>query len=242
MARVVVQSGLHSDQLPLPSYEKMTLSVVSAFLRLGEKYAIPALTEEAKAKLCCAFEATSLDTASFLTPHVELFPAITGSDPHKFQLMNLLQKMGLKAPLPIAMYQCIITCPLGDIVDGYRAKGSFYALSTANLLSFIRMKDILEKYRLTLAKNLCTSPSCKSNCVHNIQQLWSEDLNVVPPFDFWRSKWDKVFCGPCVSMLKAKHETEMKKAWNQVPTAFGFDSWAEVKKSGDFPSFIIRAC
>lgn len=220
----------------------MSISFVAAFLHMGEKYAIPALIQEAKARLCCAFEPTSIDSAPFLAPPFpsKLFPGIANSDPHNFQIMNLLQEMNLMAPLPLAMYQCIISCPLTKIVDGYRDKGSFYSLSPANLRSFIRMKDVLENYRMRLAKTLCTSAACTQlSCTTLIHRLWSEDMTVVRPFDFWRTEWDKLFCESCTVSLKAKREVVMKKAWNQLPTAFGLGSWAEVKKSGDFPSLTI---
>ena len=40
--------------------------------------------------------------------------------------------------------------------------------------------------------------------------------------------------------VEFKGEAEMNTAWNKLPTAFGFNSWAEVKKSGDFPTLTIR--
>ncbi|KAF8558580.1 hypothetical protein OG21DRAFT_1455124 [Imleria badia] len=236
----IMLKALYDRSYPLPCFERMPISFVSVFLRLGEKYAIPGFIKEAKAKLCCAYEPTSISTASFITPRfpLDLFPAITDSDPYNFQLMNLLQEMGLKAPLPIAMYQCIASSPLTNIVDGYQANDSFHSLSPDNLRSFIRMKDVLENYRVQLAKILCPSSTCLLlNCKLNIRRLWSEDINVVPPFCLWRAGWDKLFCESCTSSLKAKREAEMNKAWNKMPSAFGFDSWVEVRKSGDFASY-----
>jgi len=224
----------------------MPISVVAAFLHLGEKYAIPTLVKEAKAKLCCAFDLTRIHSASWLsTPFkANLFPVITDGDPHNFQIMNLLEEMELKAPLPIAMYQCVVTCPWTDIVEGYRVDGTFYALSATNLQSAIRMKEVLKNYRTLLARSLSAStrkPQKRCKCLKS--RLWSEDpLTTVPPFDSWEARWHKAFCDRCEPFLKAKRETAVHWAWDQLPTMFGFDSWAEVKKSGDFPSFTIRAC
>ena len=151
--------------------------------------------------------------------------------------------MDLRAPLPLAIYQCIATCPLTKIVDGYQDKGSFYSLSPANLRSFVRVKDVLESYCMRLAKTLLTSDDCtQSSCMNFIRRLWLEDMTVVPPFDFWRSEWGELFCQSCTAPLKVKCGVARKKAWNELPAAFGFDSWAEVGKSGDFPSLRIRTC
>ena len=224
----------------------MPISFVSTFLHLGEKYTIPVLTQEAKAKLCCTLKPTSISAFSVMAPPLilprDLFPAITNCDPYNFRLMNLLQEMGLKAPLPIAMYQCIVSCPLEKIVNGYKNKHLSYSLSADNLRSFIWMKDVLDNYRVQLAKNLCAVSTCTqpSTCRNNICRLWSEDINVVPPFCYWMLEWDELFCESCTLSLKAKREAEMNTAWNKLPTAFGFNSWAEVKKSGDFPTLTIR--
>jgi len=211
----------------------MPISVVAAFLHLGEKYAIPAFVKEAKSKLRCPFDPTSISSACCSA--LDLFPAITDGDPHNFQIMNLLQEIDLNPPLPVAMYQCIITCPLTKMVDGYQFKDSFYSLSVTNLRSFIRMKGVLENQRIRLAKDLCKGSPCgQLNCTYRIVRLWSEDLNVAPPFDTWKSQWDKSkpFCETCAKSVKAKREAAMQEAWNQLPTAFGFDSWAEMGKSG----------
>lgn len=223
----------------------MPISVVAAFLHLGEKYVIPALVKEAKTRLCCALEPTLMSAASSLAgPSApELFPAITDGDPHNFQIMNLLQEMDLKAPLPITMYQCIVTCPLTKITDGYQFKNSFCSLSATNLRTFIRMKDVLENHRIRLMKTLCKAPTCgQLNCSYYIFRVCSEDLNVAPPFEIRKSQWEKLLCQSCATYLKGKREAEMQRAWDQLPTAFGLGSWANVRGSGDLPSFTIRAC
>ncbi|KAH0831371.1 hypothetical protein J3R83DRAFT_14034 [Lanmaoa asiatica] len=111
---------------PLPYYEKVPISIVAAFLHLGEKYAIQQLFDEAKARLCCAFESTlsvAARMSSFHSGTFLLFPGITDGDPHNFQVMNLLQEMDLQAPLPLAMYQCVTSCPLTAVIDGYKFNG-----------------------------------------------------------------------------------------------------------------------
>lgn len=222
----------------------MPISVVAAFLRLGDKYAISSLVKEAKARLYSSIEPTSKDVTFVASPcrcRCDLFPAITDNDPHNFQIMNLLQEMDLKAPLPMAMYQCIVVCPLTDVVDGYKFNGSFFSLSLANLRSFIRMKDALERSRVRLAKSLYEVRACTSSeCRQKVHQLWSEDITAVAPLDSGANEWKGLFCYSCRETLKENLKTAMDDVWNQLPAAFGFDSWADVAKSGDFPSLTIR--
>ena len=229
------------DSYPLPYYERVPLPIAAAFLRLGEKYDIEQLMDEGKARLCCAFEPTlsvAAKMSSFHSGTLSLFPGITGGDPHNFQVMNLLQEMGLKAPLPLAMYQCVTACPLIAIVDGYKFDGSFCSLSPANLQSWILMKNILENFRIRLAQSLRVSNNCvvQSSCVLHIRRLWADEATVGQPFGPWRHEWDKLFCDSCRGDLNMWRNAAILKAWNQLPTAFGFDSWAEVAKNDVFPS------
>lgn len=215
---------------------------------------MPMLVKEAKAQLSCAFDST-LDHAGLLTDRSILFPGIADGDPHNFQIMNLLQEMNLMAPLPLAMYHCFATCPLKDIVEGYKFNCSVCSLSPANLRSFIYMKNVLEIYRVRLAREFHTSPTChRSSCRKNIHRLWSEYSTSLAPFDSWaigtekvflrRSileqmeprKRDKLLCEGCKGTLEGNHRALMNIAWGEIPRAFGFNNWAGVAKSGDFPS------
>ena len=218
--------------MPLPS--------VSAFLRLGEKYDIQQLFIEAKARLCCAFESTLNVAARISSSHngkLRLFPKVTDTDPHNFRIMNLLQVMNLQVSLPLTMYQCAVTCPLTYVVDGYEFEGATYTLTHQNLRAFILVKNILETFRTRLAQSLSVSDSCvvQSSCAPRIHRLWTDDATIGQPFGPWRPEWDKLLCDACRSDLSARRSWAIQKAWNQIPTAFGFSSWTEVSKSGDSP-------
>lgn len=150
--------------------EAWPLSVVVAFLRMGEKYAIRIFSDEAKEILSRSIEPT-FSTAR-TTPDLTLLPRITGGDPYNFQIMNLLQEHGLTAPLPLAMYRCIITCPLTVIVHGYEFNDSVYSLSPANMRYFILMKDLLDQCRVELAQHLRESASCtRWSCWYDVSRL-----------------------------------------------------------------------
>lgn len=195
--------------------------------------------DEAKARLCCTFEPALIIAAKISSSHsLPLFQGITGGDPHNFQVMNLLREMELKTPLPLAMYQCVIACPLTAVVDGYKFGSSVYSLSRANLESWILMKNILDNFRIRLAQSLRVSNNCvvQSSCVLNVRRLWTDEITAGQPFGPWRHEWDKLFCDACRTDLNAWRNAAIQKAWIQIPTALGFDSWAEVAKNDDFPS------
>ena len=65
----------------MPHYDKMPISAVAAFLHMGEKYVIPSFIQEAKAKLRCNSDPTSIHSTSIL-PVAQLFPGIADGDPH----------------------------------------------------------------------------------------------------------------------------------------------------------------
>lgn len=201
--------------------------------------------DEAKARLCCAFEPSlSVATKMSATHTLSLFPGITGGDPHNFLVMNLLEEMDLRAPLPLAMYQCAVACPLTAVIDGYKFNGVVCTLSRANMRAWILVNNILENFRIQLAKSLRVSNSCivQSSCVLHVRRLWSDDITVGQPFGPWRREWDKLFCEACRTDLNAWRNAAIQKAWNQIPTAFDFDSWAEVVKN-DFSAAVgARPC
>ena len=172
--------------------------------------------------MCCPFESTlkvaaKVSSSKSHSGRLSLFPDVINGDPHNFLLMNLLQEMDLRAALPLAMYQCVITCPLTAIVDGYEFNGSVCSLSRANLRSWILMKDILENFRTRLTQSLRVSNNCviQSSCALHIRQLWSDDVTVEQPFGPWRQEWDKLFCDACRSDLKRWRGAAIQRAWDQ---------------------------
>ncbi|KAF8452708.1 hypothetical protein L210DRAFT_3639184 [Boletus edulis BED1] len=159
----IMLKAMYDRSYSLPYYEKAPLSIVSAFLHVGEKYDIQWFIDEAKARLRCPFESTLSVAAKMTSSNTgtfTLFPGITGGDPHNFLVMNLLRKMGLKSPLPLAMYQCIIACPWIHVIDSYGFQGSLCMLSHRNFKSWVLMKKILEQFRIRLAQGLRVSTNC----------------------------------------------------------------------------------
>lgn len=209
----------------------MPFSVVSAFSRLGENYAIQPLFDKVKARLRCAFEPT-LEVATrrvsvFRDGKLSLFLGITDRDPRNFQIMILLQEMILQASLPLAMYKCALTCPPAVAIDGYEFKDTFYSLSRANLRSYFFMRTkIFETFRIRLAQNLRVSNGCvvQSSCTCHIHRPWTDEATIGQPFSAWRQEWGNLLCDACRSDLNSPRNAVIEKAWNLTPQAFGFDT------------------
>lgn len=198
------------------------------------------LVKEAKAKLLCFADPTNISTFDKLEkvkPPVQptkLFPGITDADPHNFQIMNLLQEVGLKVPLPLAMYHCMVYSPFKAIVGGYQSNGATYTLSLANLRTYIRMKHLFEHIKVLVP--LCTyaSASCTlAICVYN-RRVWIQKAINTPPFCHWSNEWKELpLCEACRNDIQGKRARTISDLWGELPSAFDFKTWEEVKKWGD---------
>lgn len=213
---------------------------VAAFLRLGKKYNIPVLVKEAKAKLMCFAEPTSISTFDKLkeakppAQPIKLFPGITDADPYNFQIMNLLQEVGFKVPLPLAMYHCMVYFPSTAIVGGYHSNGATYTLSLANLRVYIRMKQVFEHFKVLVSLGTYTSASCtRPICGGNNRRVWVQKAINAPPFCHWNSEWNELMCEACRNNMQDKRAKAIGDAWDRLPIAFGFKTWEEAKKWGD---------
>ncbi|KIJ57867.1 hypothetical protein HYDPIDRAFT_103709 [Hydnomerulius pinastri MD-312] len=216
--------------------EPTPLSVVAASLRLGKKYEIPRLFDEACARIKECYPA-SLFTLLFLP--LDLKHPISGRDKYGFQLINLAREFGLLSLLPVAMYLCVRSCPLSAILDGYHFKGSFYTLSLDNQRSCIMGRDkLLELQSITFGwlkrrRGCCLDEvKCAFGNYMTISELWSPDLpHFRDPFMRWDPKWDSRFCQNCLIYCHREIEDGRESAWDALPSAFGLGSWEELAKN-----------
>ena len=211
----------------------MTIATATAFLRLGKKYEIDTLFNEAciRIKECYPLK---LPTSSSLG-HMQRC-RLAGRDPLDYQLLNIAREVGIMTLLPVALYICSRSATIEQIVDGYKVEGTMYTLDPINQRACIIGRD---KYS-TLTNNAfegLLSPkqdrymsynprSCKSkHCV-----LWY-CITPLPsdPFATWDAGWESKFCDECVAGLKREYEQCRKKAWSLLPSVFDLGrNWEEV--------------
>ncbi|KAF8452873.1 hypothetical protein L210DRAFT_3315703, partial [Boletus edulis BED1] len=226
----IVLKTLYTRPQRISAEAPMHVSVVTAFLRLGKKYEIRWLFDEAcwRIKECYP---SSLFSLLFLPP--DLKHPVTGRDKYDFQLINLAREFGLLSLLPVAMYRCVCSSPLTAILDGYYFDGSLYHLTPANQKSCIMGRDkLLELRSLTFGWLKRQRPCCidEVKCAlgnfATITELWCTDRpSSRDPFMRWDPRWDSRFCSNCMIFCHREIEDGREDAWDGLPSAFGFSSW-----------------
>lgn len=217
----------------------MHISVLTAFLRLGKKYEIRWLFDEACSRMKQCYP-SSLFSLLFLPP--DLKHPVTGRDKYDFQMINLAREFGLLSLLPVAMYLCVCSSPLTAILDGYHFDGSLYHLTPPNQKSCILGRDkLLELRSLTFGWLKRHRPCCRDEikCAFGnfamIAELWCPDRpSSRDPFMRWDPRWDSRFCSNCMVYCHREIEDGREDAWNELPSAFGFYSWERLMKNGNY--------
>ena len=225
----------------IPAEAPIHISVLTAFLRLGKKYEIRWLFEEACSRIKQCYP-SSLFSLLFLPP--DLKHPVTGRDKYDFQLINLAREFGLFSFLPVAMYRCVCLSPLTAILDGYYFDGSPYHLTPANQKSCIMGRDkLLELRSLTFGWLKRQRPCCidEVKCAlgnfATITELWCPDRpSSRDPFMRWDPRWDSRFCSNCMIYCHREIEDGREDAWNGLPSAFGFSSWERLTKNERYES------
>lgn len=221
----------------IPADVPIHVSVLAAFLRLGRKYEIHWLFDEACLRIRQCYP-SSLFSLLFLPS--DLKSPVTGRDKYDFQLINLAREFGLLSVLPVAMYRCVCSSPLVAILDGYYCDSTVHRLTPVNQKSCIIGRDkLLELRMLTFGwlkrqRPFCTDQvKCALGNLATITELWCPDRpGSRDPFLRWDPRWDSRFCSNCVVYCHREIEDGREDAWNELPSAFGFCSREQVMKNG----------
>ena len=211
----------------------MSIATATAFLRLGKKFEIYTLFNEActRMKECYSLK---LPASSSLGRMQRC--RLAGRDRLDYQLLNIAREVGITTLLPVALYICSRSATIEEIVDGYSSEGTVYRLDPINRRACIIGRDKYSLLTNTAFEGLLSAKQdrymsynsrfpCKSKqCV-----LWY-CITPLPsdPFATWDTGWDSKFCDECVAGLKREYEQCRKKAWNLLPSVFGLGNWEEV--------------
>lgn len=103
------------------------ITVLVAFLRLGDKYEIK-FSNAAKARLALHYP-SSVPAFALAKISTKCF---TGVDPYHFRAINLAREVRLFWALPAAIYMCLLECPLETLVNGYNHVGDHCSPSPVN--------------------------------------------------------------------------------------------------------------
>jgi len=211
----------------------MSIATATAFLRLGKKYEIRTLFNEACVRLK---ECYPSKLPSFPLWRVQ-YRRLAGRDPLDFQLLNIAHEVGITTLLPVARYVCSRSATIEEIIDGYTWEGTVYKLDATNQRTCIIGKVNHSTLTNTAFEGLLNPKDERCNlrwsCTGSLEKclLWYFAIILMDssdPFATWDTDWDSKFCGECAAGLKREYEQCRKKAWSLLPSVFCLGNWEDV--------------
>jgi len=232
----IVLKALYDRSYMFSHDEPMPFPVLAAFLRLGKKYTIRQLFEEAKSRLPTSQLALSYASTMSSHGYNNLFPRVSENDLWNFRIMNVAREVGLLSIVTLTALFCCISCPVTYIVDGYECEGSICSLSAPNQRSCILgLAELMGAGHLTQCltapARLCNRRHDYSNpCIVGLHTAWVSFRNHGRPFIGWMSDWDRGLCAVCRADLSKAYGEQRLALWTQLPVTLGFGSWEELRK------------
>ncbi|KAJ3528880.1 hypothetical protein NMY22_g9225 [Coprinellus aureogranulatus] len=241
---------LYCDPLYFMPSDRLHFLVVAAMMRLGKKYEIDHLREQALARLkrefpCTLAEYNELDTRDwthFLFPYDETYD--TG---HKMKLsmVNLAHECNLNTILP-ALYFTFICSNIATLFDTQENHLTipYHAMSRCMVarasLCEARLKKVHGWVRQVGTSAVCRSPQgCLANSRLILQSMLDDPLYLTDLFYDWADFIDDLpedqqdiihqLCDPCLVVAKASHRQAREKVWASLPALFELPPWQDLK-------------
>ncbi|KAF9034383.1 hypothetical protein BJ165DRAFT_1396182 [Panaeolus papilionaceus] len=220
----------------------MKFSMVSALLRLGNKYDIPQFRDHALSRLRhvypCAYNPIFNRKASH---YIELEPAML------FDTARLASEEGLLSIIPSILHILIVGYETQIVLSGcLRADRTRATLPEPLLHQCIIGKEKLGKLMCSdsyqfLKQRKTVQCHTWNVCLETMRCLADEIWQPAPELRYALVySWDNIlallanrnlkFCNHCSSKLSECHQEGRKVVWEALPSIFGFDkTWDELK-------------
>ncbi|KDQ56548.1 hypothetical protein JAAARDRAFT_131676 [Jaapia argillacea MUCL 33604] len=213
--------------------------IVKALLRLGKKYGIDHLWEDAKSRLQTDFP-HRLEEWDEMAGWV----AISGSLSVQIDAIGLAWETGLLSILPAAFYSC---CYEKDYLEvaftgSRRPDGSIARLSQEDQARFGKgRRELLRaqaKYSFSWLdpENLTNNPTgcvtvigCRKVKDNLFRRLWSPVPDVWA-LEAWNVEWEVDLCSHCTTSAKKSFINGQKQIWDELPAIFELPPWAELMR------------
>ncbi|KAI0059069.1 hypothetical protein BV25DRAFT_1829394 [Artomyces pyxidatus] len=223
---------------------QLKITVVSAFLRLGTKYDIKQLREEAIHRLSICYpnrlyDYYKLEDADFVRP--------IPSDPthcEEFLVSLLALVYDLKALLPVALYKCCVSTPADaflPMVDKARGlSGGTVRHAQLFLQTCLAGRAKLVKQRAkvafafldgTLGPQCRSEARCESLMKKMLADAYNHDFIIDNPaaiddasvsfIDY--NEYREEACRDCFRYFMQRHDEGRKRAWDALPWCFGLE-------------------
>jgi len=217
------------DREPLP------ISIIAAFLRLGQKYEIDQLRSEAVTRLSYDFPTTLEEFDQSFKETLSHCDGVL-----LFTSINLARECNLLSVLPSALYACSNTMAVQDILRGVLLDdGTRCIMSPVDQEGCITgWFTLLEKQATKTLKWVdpresfagCTNPQgCDAGRSTLLRFFWHPVPKLFPLIR-WDPIFDSTFCSFCSQKSREIHEAGRQSVWNEIPSIFGLPEWEELRK------------
>jgi hypothetical protein len=224
--------------------DPLKLDALAALLRIGCKYDISGLRQEAFSRFCITFP-SSLEAWSDAEKNAHPPSGIIKKDTIAFffHAANLAYEYQIHLALPALLLKCAVE-DYSDLVDFSEEEAS--GGDIVRLLPSLLSKVIKGKEALTRARNnLCfpwllssyKSPadclSPKACCAHRAKvarEHAEEDVNLreFGP-EHWDDSWTLQLCSDCSAEAKNLYLDGSDQLWEQLPVLFKLGTWQSLK-------------
>ncbi|KAF8989036.1 hypothetical protein BDQ17DRAFT_1257290 [Cyathus striatus] len=233
-------SLLYDNLSACNSRSELPFSVLASMLRLGRKYEIHSLRDEAAHRLRQEYPKTLQAWTS--TCRNDFTSGIAETEHCIFDTLNLALEASLRTVLPAAYYECLLEevvkimfgIKLGDSNTLSRLLPESQAVC---ILARDKILNALPKYTLSYLDDRKTIP-CRS-CISTVQcisaraelicKLWKPAPNIRLALFEWSDVLGKGLCGNCFEEAKKHHAEGRKKMWDNLPSFFGLLSWDKLE-------------
>ncbi|KAI0753671.1 hypothetical protein C8Q74DRAFT_1373636 [Fomes fomentarius] len=216
---------VHVNSNSPPAY---TYHELSAYIRLGHKYQIDALMDEALAYLKAHFS-TKLSSWSALDYVPEPFDEVEA-----IGVVNIARLVGCTSMLPTAFLAC---CNFLDALGFKTEHGTFEKLSDDDLVRCTDAKRVLTRQlntALLRACGICEHPGTQcERGMREVLRLYTENSDRWPLFDpfldcnvylrlndTFGSRRSCVMCSTCQEQIKSRLVEEQRAIWKRLPEIF----------------------
>lgn len=229
--------------------QPIPMEVVVAFLRLGNKYEIETIRDEAHRRLFHEFPS---DLASF-DELVHTGTMINNHDQRgSFDAANLAREQNLLSVLPIALFWCCQNFRTTEMKEGQRrADGTISTLSPTNEracfgahFDLLKLKEQCtfswlfspqSPYPICSYKNGGTCPAARSKIKEDV----FFPIVVAGCINRWINEHKQGLCHGCGATAKRLHEEGRQKSWDALPNVFGLPGWEELLKERSTPAWYV---
>ncbi|KZP11456.1 hypothetical protein FIBSPDRAFT_837622 [Athelia psychrophila] len=210
----------------------LPISVVAAFLRLGNKYDIEVLRIDALKRIFYEIP-SDLDKAAERTGWSTIY---RDDDFTTLEMLNLAREQNLLSTLPILRYRC---CRLTQFIktDLFKTRldpqEAIICATTSSTL--IRLQGETTFSWMTFPPSKYDGCQASAGCSAARIKLAIKTFFPVAliALHIWQTGWERGMCKVCIDVASVEHENGRRRFWEALPGIFGLPGWEELNKERD---------